>query len=153
MNQATHTGGHMDEAYRQEMRPAYVDWEQGVEVVPRWVDNPQNDQQKRAASIWHSSGFTGQKDASNRLEGESIKPTFDAMQGLSKLAYLSGIMPSETQGDPENIKRTSGNNFADILIGLSALSDFFQASNPDSGFSLDYIAPQGAPGLKANWKF
>lgn len=144
----------MDEAYRQGMSPAYVDWKQGAEIVPGWVSYPSTNQQKRAASIWHGAGFEGQQNAREAIANSNLKSEYDLMMGLYKIGYLLGIRPSgATRGDIENIKRSSGNDKADILIGLSAISDLMQAANPESRWSLDFITPQGAPGLKLNWKF
>lgn len=153
MNQATHTGGHMEEAYRQGMRPAYVDWSEGVEVVPRWVNNPQNDQQKRAAGIWHSAGFEEQQETARKLEGTGLEGDFRLTEGLYKLGYLAGLHSSNTQGDVESLTRISGNKATPGLLGFSALVDLYKSQNPDPSWDINFIAPSGAPGLLFSREF
>lgn len=154
MNQAAHTGGHMQNAYDAGMDPAYVNWKKGVEVVPSWVSSPQNDQQKRTATQWQGSGFTGQQELGNEESMKEMASEYALAQGLYKLGYLSKLtLPTGTQGDVENMERISGNKMTPALLGLSALSDLYKAYNPESRLSADFITPQGAPGIKFNWKF
>lgn len=153
MNQATHTQGHMDEAYRQGMSPAYVDWSEGVEVVPRWVSNPKTDQQKRAASIWHGAGFKGQAEAGEQLQGTELELPYRAIEGLSKLGYIAGMKTSGTQGDIENLERTSGNKLIKPIVGVSAVVDLLKAYKPNKDWDVRFVTPQGAPGLMFNKRF
>jgi hypothetical protein len=153
MNQAAHTGGHMDMAYQMGMRPAYVDYKNLEEVVPRWVSSPRNDDERRKATAWHGAGFEGQQDLGKQLFGTETKQSYDRSQGLYKLAYALGVHPSSIEGDVESMERISGNKATKALLGASALSDIFGYYNPDRRWGLDFITPQGAPGLKFNWRF
>lgn len=155
MNQAAHTQGHMSMSYDMGMDPRLtgVNWRQGTESVPDWVISPRTDQQRQAATQWNGAGFTGQQKLRNQLMGSEIAPEYNIAQGLQKLGYLAGIKPSGTAGDIENMERISGNKMVTPLLGASALSDLYQAYNPDSRWNLEYITPQGAPGLQFNWKF
>lgn len=156
MNQAAHTQGHMQNAYSAGMVPAHVDWSQGIEVVPEWVSNPRTDQQRIAATKWQGAGFEGQQDMGKQLLGSGMEQEYALAQGISKLLYpILAPMVSKSlgEGDIENIERFSGNKATAPLLGVSALSDLYQAYNPGSRFSADFITPQGAPGLKLNWRF
>ena len=153
MNQVAHTQGHMGTAYDMRMSPAYVDYKRGVEVVPEWVSRPGTNQQRREATQWHGAGFTGQQDVGKKLEGTNMEVPYNIMQGLYKLGYLAGVKPSAIEGDPSAMERISGNKYTKPALTLSALANLYKAKNPDSKYSLDFITPEGAPGLMATTKF
>lgn len=150
-NQAAHTQGHMASAEQMGM-PSYVDWQRGVEVVPPWVSNPQTEDQRRAATMWHGAGFMGQQNTGKQAEGGSFQQPYDLAQGLYKALYSLGVKPSGISGDIENMERISGNRYVKPLLGVSALSDLYRAYNPDAKFGIDFVAPQGAPGIQLNFK-
>ena len=143
----------MEEAYRQGMSPAYVDWKEGVEVVPNWVSNPRTKQQKRAAGIWHGAGFKKQQEGARQLEGTDLESTYRAVEGLYKLAYLAGLKSKATRGDVKNLEQISGNKATGGLLALSALADLYKAKKPNRKWDYSFDVIDGAPGGRLDYRF
>jgi len=153
MNQATHTGGHMEEAYRQGMRPSYVDWGKGIEVVPRWVSNPRTSQQKRSAAQWHGAGFKGQQKSARQLQDTELEQTYRAIEGLYKLGYLGGVKSKNAQGDIKNLERITGNKATGTLLAISALTDLYKSKKPNKKWDYEFDVVGGAPGGKFTYRW
>ena len=150
-NQAAHTSGHIDTAHQMGI-PAYVDWGKRIEVMPPRTYNPRTDQEKQVAGILNGAGFVGQQNLGKTAQGTSFQQPYDLMQGLYKAGYLLGAKPSGISGDIENMERISGNKYTKSLLGASALSDLYRAYNPNANWGIDFVTPQGAPGIQLNFK-
>ena len=153
LNQGAHTQGHMDLAYQMGMHPAYVDYRNLQEVVPRWVSHPRTDDERRRAAAWHAAGFKGQEQLGKQAAETELAQPYELTQGLYNLGYALGVQPSSIEGDVDQLERISGNKATRAFLATSALTKILNSRNPDSRWSLDFIAPQGAPGLKYSVKF
>ena len=128
--------------------PVDVNWGQRTES---W-----NTPDKRKDSEIAGGGFgiqdklaqgLGQDDSSMRLAN-----------ALYKLGYMSKLTLPQSSlayggGDVEQMQRESGNKYTKSLLGASALFDLWKSQNPKSNFDLQFVAPNGSPGLMGTWRF
>lgn len=132
--------------------PVHVDYRNAME---KW--NPPEDWRKEAQI--QGGGFGMQDTAAHLLSGTEAETPMRYANALYKLGYLSGLaLPNSSGGgtiggDVKNLERVSGNKNVDMLLGLSALADLIKANNPKSNWDMQFITPEGAPGLKMNWKW
>ena len=102
----------------------------------------------------HAGGFTEQDKLSHAMGGTDQETAMHIANALYKLGYLSKIsIPRDIPGDVESIEKISGNKYTKPIIGASALMDILKASNPKDRWDVQFIAPEGAPGLQFNYRW
>lgn len=122
--------------------PVDINWRQRGETMPFGLD-------ERKKSEILGGGFALQ-DRLAPMMGSSGR----IANALYKLGYMSGAtLPSGTQGDIEDLERTSGNKMVKPLLGASIGADLLQAYKPNDRWNMRFVAPQGAPGLMFDWRF
>jgi len=148
ISQGVHTGGHFNEAARQEI-PIRLDVKNFKEVW-RQPDN-------RKDADLNGAGFQAQDDIKTALHGTKEGQNAALLNAIIKGSYLAGVpgllsKNSHGFGDIENMERTSGNKYTKGLIAGTLIDDLATYLHPEKKWSVGFSTfGTGQPGLKVNF--
>lgn len=144
-----HPWGHISEANKMGV-PGKVDYRHGVEMYDQ---NAWNKLSPAEQARIHAAGFEGQQTFGNALSGSSMEDEMRLANALYKFGYAAGIKPQGTEGDLNYLEKLSGNRMTKSLLGASAATDLLGVYDPKRKWDLNFIAPEGAPGLMFKMRF
>jgi len=137
---ALHTGGHFDAAAKSTKSvPMHLDLKNMAEA---WSDKGLSDSE---ANQIDSAGFTAQDKVTGRANNKALSTA----TGLYKLAYAGGsakMMGGKGNDDFDWMKQHGG-KYAKEAAVISAVSDLLHGMGAINNGRLEFIAPEGAPGL------
>lgn len=143
-----HPQGHNIEAERLGV-PLHVDYKNMIE---KWEPPKDN----RVSSRIHGAGFSAQDLASHILSGTKYEVPLRIANMLYKIGYSPSVkanISDNQKTDIGNLRETTGNKYVGPIIGATALADLIKAYRPDDKWDVQFITPEGAPGLQFNYRW